>query len=50
MRCNCAGIFLPPRRRKTASERVTFQRQRMFHIGASSSAWHKSWRTVLEFR
>src|SRR6184192_360125 len=50
MRCSGAAIFAPPRNRGTASERVAFQRQRIVNIGASSKAWTRRLRTVLEFR
>src|SRR6202045_5344480 len=50
MRCNGAARFDPPRNRGTASERVAFQRQRIVNIGASSNAWTKRSRTVLELR
>src|SRR5215471_4583105 len=50
MRCSGAAIFAPPRNRGTARERVAFQRQRIVNIGASSSAWTKRSRTVLELR
>src|SRR6188472_1793362 len=50
MRCSGAAIFAPPRKRGTASERVAFQRQRIVNIGASSNAWTKRSRTILELR
>ncbi len=50
MRRRCGATFLPPCRRSTASERVTFQRQRISNIGASSSACTRISSTVCDDR
>ena len=50
MRCSGAGTFLPPRKRGSASDVPAFQRQRAANIGASSSAWTRTSRTVFECR
>ena len=45
-----AATFLPPRKRGSASATPATQRQRVMNIGASSSAWISSGRTVAACR
>ena len=50
IRWSCGATLRPPRKRRSASATVAFQRQRAANIGASSSAWTSSGRTVFELR
>ena len=44
MRASCGGTLRPPRKRGSASETPSIQRQRVMNIGASSIAWISSGR------
>ncbi len=46
MRMICSGVFFPARERSTASDRVAFQRQRTWNMGARSAAWVSASSTV----
>ena len=46
MRWMFGGTFAPPRNLGMASETLAFHRQRTSNIGASSSAWVRTSRTV----
>ncbi len=50
MRASCGGTFLPPRKRGSASDTPATQRQRVVNMGASSSAWISTGRTLAECR
>jgi hypothetical protein len=49
-RWNCGGTLRPPFMRRTASDAVAFQRQRVPNIGASSSACTSTSRALADFR
>ncbi len=42
MRCTGRGFFLPPRKRRMASDRFRFQRQREANMGEASTAWRST--------
>ena len=50
MRASCGATLRPPRKRGRASATPATQRQRATNIGASSSAWTSSGRTLAECR